>query len=437
MAFSSITGPLFVTGNTNPQQTTEWSEGPSCFADGVGVVDSRYAMTLGAASQYGYALNLTNAVSVLDAFPQTSATNNVVAAQGAGQAAGYSLPLASGTVQSAVANVPVVPWTLGTDIYGNRYWSPPSYTTGNAVTAGLALDFGFCAGTTFTSGTVTLASTVGPGNGVFPAVYAGQTVNKNQIIQLQTTNHTQPELMFSPGDNIIVANAGNAGGTVPLLATVVAVDYINHYVYMSVPALAAVTNAGIGAGNAVGSNPGMAYWPYNPDGQTILADERQMLSRTLQYVSTSASDNTATVTVSGYDVYGVPMTETITLNGTTIVNGKKAFKFIKSAVTGVATLVGNVNIGTTNTIGLGLRADSFSYLRVYVADAGITANTGFTKADITAPATAATGDPRGTYTMQSAPNGSTRIAVWQDLSTNQYQVGSNVVLVPVFGVAQF
>src|SRR5882762_4635485 len=89
-------------------------DGPSCFADGTAVVDPRWASgTLGAApgvSKSAYAIPTTNALWALDFFPITLAANNVVASQGAGQASGFSATLATGTVQSAVSAVPVVPW---------------------------------------------------------------------------------------------------------------------------------------------------------------------------------------------------------------------------------------------------------------------------------------------------------------------------------------
>ena len=438
MALSHITGPLIVTGNTNPQQTAEWEEGPSLFADGTGAVDPRFAASqMGSGQMKAYGLALTNAICCLDAFPTTKSTTNIVNAQGASAAAGTALTLASGTVQSVVANVPIVPWVQGTDVYGNRAFTPPAYSTGNVVTANLTLDFGYTAGTTFTSSTVTLSSVTGPAAGVIPVAYAGQTVNKNQIIQLQTTNHTQPEMMFNPGDWIIVANAGNAGGTVPLVTQVLAVDYANHYVYMSTAALSAQTNAGVANANMFGPNPGSAYWPWQQFGASLLLDSRQSISRALQYVSSSVSDTTVTLTVKGWDVYGIPLTETITLNGTTVVNGKKAFKSIQSVTTGVASLVGNVSVGTTDTLGIAVRADSFSYLSVWVADAGITANTGFTKADLTSPATATSGDVRGTYTLQTAADGTKRAVIWVDPSQYQWEIESNIVPAPLFGSAQF
>jgi len=121
--------------------------------------------------------------------------------------------------------------------------------------------------------------------------------------------------------------------------------------------------------------------------------------------------------------------------------GKKAFKSIKSVVTGVASLVGNVNIGTQATangvVGLNLRADTFSYMNVAVNDAQVSANTGFTKADLTWPTTAATGDVRGTYALQTAANGSTRVYLQVNPSQYNWAQGTNLTPHLVFGNTQF
>lgn len=435
MAITGMTGPLVVMGNTSPVQNTNFEQGPSLFADGTGVVDDRFMGLIGSASFRAYGLNSADYIPMVDAFPQTLAANNVVAATGAGAIAGTALTLATGTVQSAVSNVPIVPWALSTDIYGNRLLTAPSFAAANVVTAALALDFGMCAGTTFTSSTVTLTAAQGIGFGTVGTQYAGLVVNKNQIVQLATTNHSQPELMFTPGQWIIVANAGNAGGTVPLLTQVLAVDFINHYLYVSSPALAAVSNAGVANANAVGS-VGIAAWPWQQDGASLLFDPRQGLSRALKTVSTNAGDTTVTLAISGWDSYGIPMNETLTLNGTTPVLGKKAFKYIKSVTTGVASLVGNVTVGTQDVVGLNLRADAFSYLSVFVADTGITANTGFVKADV-AVATATTGDVRGTYALQSAADGTKRVFVAVNPSLYNWQYGTNLAPQSTFGMPQF
>lgn len=88
------------------------------------------------------------------------------------------------------------------------------------------------------------------------------------------------------------------------------------------------------------------------DGSTITTGFTQPVgpARTLQYVS-SGTDTTHTVTVNGKDNRGNVIAETITLNGTTVVHGTKAFQSITSVV--LPTVASN-NISVGADTGLGL-----------------------------------------------------------------------------------
>lgn len=63
---------------------------------------------------------------------------------------------------------------------------------------------------------------------------------------------------------------------------------------------------------------------------------------TVDYVSSSASDTAATITVTGRDSTGVVVTETKTLTGTTPVNGAQSFGRILEAAAGGTTAVGDI-----------------------------------------------------------------------------------------------
>ncbi len=155
-----------------------------------------------------------------------------------------------------------------------------------------------------------------------------------------------------------------------------------------------------------------------------------LISRAVRIVS-GGDDSNATFTVKGYDIYYYPVTETITgANGTA--TGKKAFKYIAS-ITPAGTLSGSaVTVGTTDVMGLPLRADYVSETDISMASTWVTASTGFTAAVTTSPATATTGDVRGTYTLQTASDNSRRLAIFQTpLVTN---IGSTTGL---FGVTQY
>lgn len=119
--------------------------------------------------------------------------------------------------------------------------------------------------------------------------------------------------------------------------------------------------------------------------------------------------------VTGYDEYGLLITESlaVTATGTSkTATGKKAFKYIKSYA---FTSAGNATtdtalIGWGNTLGLPYRVTDVNAVLVMangVPDASATV----TAADDTAP-TASTGDPRGTVLSATAADGTKKFAHW-------------------------
>ena len=120
------------------------------------------------------------------------------------------------------------------------------------------------------------------------------------------------------------------------------------------------------------------------------------VARVVQLVSTGAGDTTQTATVTGTDMYGADLTEDIALNGVTPVVGLKAFKTVTQiAISAVA--AGNVSAGTEDILGLPFALGSIGDLiAVNEDDAQATVGT-VVVADQTSPATASTGDVRGTY----------------------------------------
>jgi hypothetical protein len=170
-----------------------------------------------------------------------------------------------------------------------------------------------------------------------------------------------------------------------------------------------------------GSSGGNLFW-----------DPTKALARTLQILSVG-DDHLATVTVAGYDVYSYPMTETITLTNASTATGKKAFKYITS-ITPAGTLSGaNISVGQSDTIGLLMRCDLFQFLKIYSPDTTlISATTGFTAAVTTSPATAITGDVRGTFALQTASNNTRRLVIFLELPLANIGTAAGLV-----GVTQF
>ena len=135
------------------------------------------------------------------------------------------------------------------------------------------------------------------------------------------------------------------------------------------------------------------------------------VARNVSIVSSSASDTTQTVTVTGTDYYGQAQTSRLTINGTTTVNGLKSFKTITQVAVS-ALFVGNLSVGSTDIFGLPYRVTDAGYLLRTGWNNTVADNAGtFTAAD-TATASVTTGDVRGTFLPAStAANGSRRLVI--------------------------
>lgn len=140
----------------------------------------------------------------------------------------------------------------------------------------------------------------------------------------------------------------------------------------------------------------------------------------------AAGAATAVLTVTGTDVYGIPMSEAITLNGTTAVAGKKAFKTITRVAASAAAT--DFFVGTGDVFGLPIRADSRNYVLTAWGGAVVTTGT-FVAAVTTDPATTTTGDVRGTFAPADAADASKRLTLWVFVANDDTQTG-------LYGVTQ-
>lgn len=118
----------------------------------------------------------------------------------------------------------------------------------------------------------------------------------------------------------------------------------------------------------------------------------------------SGGADTATLTVTGTDYYGNDLVEEITLNGSTAVPGKKAFKTVISVVSD-ATISNGAFVGTGDVLGLPVFLGDAGDVLAELED-GAAASSGTVVAGATATPTATTGDVRGTYDPNSATDGS-------------------------------
>jgi len=142
-----------------------------------------------------------------------------------------------------------------------------------------------------------------------------------------------------------------------------------------------------------------------------------------------------TVTVSGFDYYGQAMSEAITssTSASTGVSGKKAF-FVITGVTTSGSFGGPVTVGTTDILGLPVRAFNAGYIVHTGWDNVITDDAGTFVAADTATATTTTGDVRGTYVPSSATNGIKRLVV--TIALPAIAVGPNATRIGALGVTQ-
>jgi len=151
-------------------------------------------------------------------------------------------------------------------------------------------------------------------------------------------------------------------------------------------------------------------------------------------VKVNCSTTARAFTVSGYDYYGQPMTEVITVaTAGTAVTGKKAFYQVSGAtIAGSATAV---LIGTSDVMGFPVRVTNVAYLASVKSNNTLAQDTGTFVAADTATATNATGDVRGTYTPATASDGIVRTVT--GILLPGIAVGPNATRVGALGVTQY
>lgn len=208
------------------------------------------------------------------------------------------------------------------------------------------------------------------------------------------------------------------------------------YVYDIVPAalaannLATSQNPGSGASFTLTAGAGITAVTVN--GQ---AGYQLDVPRAVRIVAAGA--NTATYTISGYDVYGQAMTQTLAAPSTSTVTTTKAFKVITSITNANATAGTNgLTVGTADVFGLPFRVTDVAYILSVKWDATLASNAGtFVAAVQTSPATASTGDVRGTFAQTgNASDGSRRLVI--AFAIPALGSGPSATRVGAFGVTQ-
>ena len=362
MSISAFSGPVIAFGQntigSNPSQTDYNPDlGPSLFWGGVGRIDPRPNFNYVPGQNFGNFIAGfgTSDTQTISYAPYALSTSAIAAAAN----------VVSGTAMTLVS-------TNSTSTGVSVSASCVNYNTGAAVTGLLLLDG-------FASFTGVIASSILTVSSLTGTISIGMTLSGTGVATGTTIVN---QLTGAPGaaGTYTVAGDDTASSTT-------------------------MTAQATGGFTALGQ-------PFGQSNSVYLWNPQALVARAVS-VTGSASATGGNITISGYDIYGVPMSEVIAAPASaTTVNGKKAFKYISSVVPAF-TDAHNYSVGTTDIFGFPIRSDFFSDVAINYNAAAITASTGYVAAVTTTPATTTTGDVRGTYAVQSATDAAKRLAIRQ------------------------
>jgi hypothetical protein len=162
--------------------------------------------------------------------------------------------------------------------------------------------------------------------------------------------------------------------------------------------------AAAAAGVATGATPGAAA-AFSLVSTTVTLDVPRNIT------VTATSSVTTNITVTGTDVYGAKLVEVIALSAATSGTGAKAFKTVTSVTTSASLSGNSTSIGYGAVLGLpfflnGGTSGGSGFIVREIVDGAVAGTAGTFKGGDTTLATGSTGDVRGTYAPNSAPNGS-------------------------------
>jgi hypothetical protein len=399
-------------------------DGPSFFYQNAGFLDPRFMPNKDGQARGRFPLFMSAAsVLTIDAIPSTRALNTIAAA--AHIVNGTPMTLVTvcpgGTAVApfsaqCTAVVPVVPF-IANGNFPNQ---------GTAVNC-LAIDFGFAIGTT-TAGSKNITAV-------------------NDVTQ------------FWVGQWIVIGGGGNSAKTLPLITQVLSITPTGTApagtLGVSIAPSSTLTASPIGNANLSTLIPaGAAATAANPywiSGAAAILNPAETLARSLIITCNNALGATTTFTVKGYDIYGMPMSEAITVTPASSVTayGLKAWKYIASITPNATDGTYTFEVGLNDVFGLPLRALKWDQIANSTWAAGaLTANTNtfFTVPDMTTPATTTTGDVRGTVQLSAygpntgygtnTSNNSYRLTVMQNIDVSDMMLAGPNASTTLFGVTQ-
>lgn len=174
---------------------------------------------------------------------------------------------------------------------------------------------------------------------------------------------------------------------------------------------------------------------FGSSGTMCIWDPTKAIARNIR-ITSGGNDSGITFLVSGFDLYGFPMTETITGASAGIAAGKKAFKYILS-ITPSAAVASTASVGTGDVFGFPLQVNKFAYISLYWNNVPAATQAGIVYAVTTNPSTSLLGDVRGTIDVtnaggfNSASNGTIQLQVF--VTPSVANMGS---ITGLFGVTQ-
>lgn len=229
--------------------------------------------------------------------------------------------------------------------------------------------------------------------------------------------------IYRVGQPIIITQVGNAAGTAHLFTYVTGTPTATTITIADAPAASNSTTCRIASGlpgwaNINGATPAIRptfYAPYVAGGAALVFDPTQALERGVSIVGTVAATG-GSFTIKGADIYGQTQSEVVSLvSGASTVKSVKTYKIINSITPSFADSTHTYSVITQDLFGFPLRNDFWECLDIYFAGSFQTSSAGWTKGDQTSPATTSTGDPRGTYSLQTSSQGIDRLVIYQTL----------------------
>jgi len=377
MSITAFSGPVIAYGQNTVNNVTDYNPelAPSLFWGGVGRIDPRVNFNYIPGQNFGTPVLgfQTSDAMTINYAPYALGTGAIAAA--ANVVSGVAMTLVSSNSTSTGVSVGA---------------SCVNYNTGAVVTGLLLLD----------------------GYASFTGVIANSILTVSSLTGTVTVGMTISGTGVASGATIVNQLTGPAGG-------------VGTYTVAGDDTASSTTITGQMTGGFTALSQ-----PFGQSQTVRLWNPQSLVARAVS-VTGSASATGGNILISGYDIYGVPMSEVIAAPaGASTVNGKKAFKYIASVVPQF-TDAHNYSIDTTDIYGFPLRSDFFGDVAINYNATGITASTGYVAAVPTSPATTTTGDVRGTYALQSAADGSKRLII------RQFVTPANAATVAgLFGVTQ-